>query len=576
MGRVSVTRIAGMVALAATVLVSVVPAGAQEAAPPPEAAAAAGPTRCTQRQVDAGFLRYFGVTDQALSAHGDRLAYDSFELVGDYYVPDHERVHLFDTTTRARTTLTSPLYNDASFPRLSLDGDTVVFRADPVQDDPSVQGSGPNGQLRPGIGGEPEAAPEILIRPYGDEVFTYDVTTGTTQQVSPPGDGAESFPIAVSADGDRILYWAETDDSVYGSLGPYALRIYDRASETTAEIVPDIGYWGLVGSRAAFSPDGSRVAFASERDLVGQNPDGDLEVFLWEADGPVLRQITDTDADSRVISFTADGALLGLSSDADLGGLDDDGAGYLYDIASGTFARRSNLGPGGDVSEDGSHISTESSADPFGTNADRGPEYSLYDVAAGATSSVTETPHRDEYRFGRDIAPDGSALAYTTWGQRFMTSNRVVLATGCDPAPRPDARVAVEGGTSVGDDVYWARASARQKQVVVAPPRSTTRFTVELQNDRTATDVFRVDGDSDPVAGYRVRYLRGDVDITQQVEAGTYFTEPVAAGAAATLTVEVATAGRRATGPSVVVDLIARSWTNPIARDAVRAKVRLE
>ena len=52
------------------------------------------------------------------------------------------------------------------------------------------------------------------------------------------------------------------------------------------------------------------MAFASERDLVGQNPDGDLEVFLWEADGPVLRQITDTDADSRVISFTADGALL--------------------------------------------------------------------------------------------------------------------------------------------------------------------------------------------------------------------------------------------------------------------------
>lgn len=550
-------------------------AGAQEAAPAPEAAAAVGP-RCTQRQVDARVYRYLGLTEQALSSDGERLVYDSWEVVGTYYVADREQVHLYDAATRIRTDLTSPRYGDARYPRISADGATVVFGAQALADGSAVDPAGPNGSWPDGAG-RPEAAPEILIRPSGEEVYAYDVASGETTQVSPDGDGVESFPIEMSADGRRILYWAETDDSVYATLGPYALRVHDTGDDTTTEVVPDVGFWGL--GAAAISPDGATVAFSSARDLVGRNADGNLEVFLFDVDTNHLEQLTETgDADNWVQPFTAGGRLLQIASDADLGGgADESGlAGYLYDLVTDEYRRRSELGPDGVLSEDGTHVANASGENPVGTNGDRGLEFSFFDVATGVGNLVTETPALAEYLLSWDVSPTGAALAYTTAAQRPGASNRLVLATDCDPAPRPDATIGTTtGGPFVGDDVYWALGSARQKQVVTAAPRSTTRFTVPLQNDRAAPDVFRIDGDSDPVAGYRVRYLRGDVDVTQRVEAGTYFTEEVAPGASVVLTVEVSTAGRRATGPNVVVDLTARSWVNPIARDTVRAKVRL-
>ena len=566
----------GSVLVAAALVAA--PARAQEPAPAPEAAVAIGPNRCTQRQVDTRLYRYLGVSEQALSADGERLVYDSWTLVGTYYVPDDERVHLYDAGTRTRTDLTSPLYGEARYPRISADGAIVVFGAQAVGGGSPLDAVGPNAQVRPDGSGRPERAPEIIIRPSGDEVFAYDVATDSARQLSPPGDGAESFPIDLSANGDRVLYWAETDESVYATLGPYALRVYDASDNATVEVVPDVGYWGL--GAAAISPDGTMVAFTSDRDLLGENPDLNLEVFLFDVETGRLDQLTATEDDTHnwAQSFTDDGRLLQLASEADLvgGGARGETVRYLYDLLTDSFRLRSELGPEGELSEDGSHIATASSENPVGTNADRGVESWLFDVATGRSSQVTETPHRDEYLLSSDVSATGSALAFTTGAQRPGASNRLVLATGCDPAPRPDATIGTTNdGPFVGDDVYWALGSARQKQVVAAGPRSTTRFTVPLQNDRAATDVLRLDGDFTPVSGYRVRYLRGDVDVTQQVEAGTYFTEAVPAGAATVVTIEVTTAGRRATGPNVVVDLTARSWTNPIARDAVRAKVRL-
>ena len=579
MSRIRIAAALRVAALTACLAVAA-PAGAQEAAlepePEPEAAATVGP-RCAQHQVDSRLFRHLYVTDQALSVEGRRLVYESWTLVGSYYVIDDVQIHLYDPSTRARTLIASPDFVTSGLPRISADGTTVVFAAKPTADGPPAV-STESQHVRALGPAEASATPEIIVRPSGDEVFSYDVATGVSRQVSPPADGAESVPVGLSEDGSRILYWAETDDDVYGSLGPYALRVYDDATGVTNEVVPSIGYGGL-GGHISLSPDGAAVAFRSDADLLGDNPEGNLEVYLYDLDATRLEQVTHTagDVDNGALWFTDDGASLEITSEADLVGSGAAGRGrYLYDIAGRTFTLRSERGPLGTISEDGSHIATTFEDDPVGTNGDRESEFELFDVASGTSTQLTETRWRGESPYYRDLSPDGTVLAATTWAEQPSSPNRLVLATGCDPAPRPDATIATAPeGSFVGDDVYWALGSARQKQRVVAPPRSTTRFTVELQNDRTATDVFRLDGDVTTTSGYRVRFLRGDVDVTQQVEAGTYFTEAMPAGAAAVVTIEVTTAGRRATGPNVVIDLTARSWTNPIASDTVRAKVHL-
>lgn len=59
---------------------------------------------------------------------------------------------------------------------------------------------------------------------------------------------------------------------------------------------------------ASFSPDGSRILYAA-------NHDGDLEIYVVNADGTDVRQLTDNDNQDFFPSWSPDGAAIVFSSD---------------------------------------------------------------------------------------------------------------------------------------------------------------------------------------------------------------------------------------------------------------------
>lgn len=106
----------------------------------------------------------------------------------------------------------------------------------------------------------------------------------------------------------------------------------------------------------AWSPDGSQIAFASDRD-------GDYEIFVANADGTGLIQVTDDPGSDTAPAWTPDGARIGFTSDR-TGDFDI----YVVTLAGGGLVNLTQtLGSNGSPawSSDGQTIAFTSGRDGF-------------------------------------------------------------------------------------------------------------------------------------------------------------------------------------------------------------------
>jgi len=74
---------------------------------------------------------------------------------------------------------------------------------------------------------------------------------------------------------------------------------------------------GRYDSAPAWSPDGRRIAFESDADVDGANPEGDMEIWTMRADGSDRVQLTRNAAHDEGPAWSPDGRLLAYTSGAD-------------------------------------------------------------------------------------------------------------------------------------------------------------------------------------------------------------------------------------------------------------------
>jgi len=142
----------------------------------------------------------------------------------------------------------------------------------------------------------------------------------------------------------------------------------------------------------AWSPDGTRIAFYSERD-------GNAEIYVMNADGSGRTRLTTTSADEGYPSWSPDGRTITFDSDRD-------GNFEIYAMnADGTGVRRLTNHPARDVSAswapDGARIAFMS---------DRDGGFDVYVMSADGSAASRRTTTRSSWF--PVWSPDGNRLAF--------------------------------------------------------------------------------------------------------------------------------------------------------------------
>jgi dipeptidyl aminopeptidase/acylaminoacyl peptidase len=132
---------------------------------------------------------------------------------------------------------------------------------------------------------------------------------------------------------------------------------------------------GAYDSAPAWSPDGTRIAFESDSNADGANPEGDMEIWVMDADGSPAVQITHNAVRDEGPAWSPDGTMLAFSSGADDLHLD-----INVMTAGGVHLRQLTVYAGRDESPDWQPIPAPPTDRRCGDLADAGP--GVYDVRA--------------------------------------------------------------------------------------------------------------------------------------------------------------------------------------------------
>ncbi|HEX8559796.1 MAG TPA: hypothetical protein VF668_17000, partial [Pyrinomonadaceae bacterium] len=260
-------------------------------------------------------------------------------------------------------------------------------------------------------------------------------------QVAPPRRvthtpaGAISLNPTLGGDGRALAFESSADLAGTGSGAGFRLL--------TADALAPASFSELAFGRApapAVSQDGSVVVFAGREDPLGENRDGDSEIFIHE--GGRLRQLTRTTPDDPARraeqgcfrpSVSDDGRLVAFACDRDLAGRNADlnSEIFLLDTRAQTLLQITSTegGPGArdaKVSGDGSRVAcVRERLTAEGVVAD----VLVYAVAGGATFEAATGVRELSLTYGRALSDDGLRLVYSARGatnatQVFMLDGR--------------------------------------------------------------------------------------------------------------------------------------------------------
>ncbi|HYN83947.1 MAG TPA: hypothetical protein VER32_01755, partial [Pyrinomonadaceae bacterium] len=330
-------------------------------------------------------------------------------------------------------------------PTLSGDGRTVVF--------------------------ESNAAPPDSNQRAGFQTMTADLSSETLTRVA----ATRAPSAAVSQDGKTFAF-ASLDDPLGANADRNSeifLHTPAGLAQLTATLPDDPSARTSHGSfRPSISDDGRLVAFSSNRDLTGENPDRNLELFLLDTHARSVTQLTRTtpplesrdaklSGDGHTVAFlrrsaddepslaaTSDLVLYDLTSGVERvvaekldapaftygRAVSDDGKRvvfsastapnttqvFLYDGRNGRVrqltslsSRTTDVPPHPTISGDGSRVAFATRRNPVRANTDGGVELFLYDIPTLTLTQITDAPAAATAEVVSSLDDSGSRVAFS-------------------------------------------------------------------------------------------------------------------------------------------------------------------
>jgi Tol biopolymer transport system component len=251
------------------------------------------------------------------------------------------------------------------------------------------------------------------------EVFLFDAATFSFTQVTDTTVFGGSGDLALSDEGTRLAFRSSYDLTGGNPDGNQEILLYNTQTGGFTQLTNTTG---INNFNPTISGNGTRVAFESLHHLTGGNPDGNFEIFLYDAQAGDLTQVTDSTAGfNSPTSLDDAGTRIGFHSKCDLTGdnADLNTEIFLYDSTSGIAQVTNTTGEAGifpnfaaSISGDGTRLTFLSNRDLTGGNADGNDEIIIYDTQAGSFTQVTDTT--GEFNGTPSITGDGSRIAFVS------------------------------------------------------------------------------------------------------------------------------------------------------------------
>jgi uncharacterized repeat protein (TIGR01451 family) len=247
------------------------------------------------------------------------------------------------------------------------------------------------------------------------EIFLYDTTASSLTQITNTTASYSRDP-SISADGKRIAFNSNGDFTGNNGDGNSEIFVYDTTTSVFTQITNTTGG---INVEPSINGDGTRIAFVSYSNPTGGNPDGNPEIFLYDAATNSLKEVTLTPilGIHREPSISGDGTRIAFVSNFDLTGHNSDGNSeiFLFDTVTNNFTQVTDTFGGSQtnnrpsISYDGKRIAFDSSGFEGG-NPDANTEIFVYDVATSGISQVTFTT--GSFSGSPSINGDGTRIAF--------------------------------------------------------------------------------------------------------------------------------------------------------------------
>lgn len=237
------------------------------------------------------------------------------------------------------------------------------------------------------------------------EVFLLDLLGGSLRQITHTRPTASSLSAAISGDGNTIAFESRADLVGQNRVRERQLFAFDVPTGEFTQISQTIDVFDHgIYEDISLSHDGTRIAFGTDADLIDENGDGNIELFLYDSTGPTLSQLTDhsfstSPGEINTPLISGNGNKIVFTSDIDLVGMNAEPNKndelFLYDIASMVFTQitvtDNDFHRVPTISFDGTRITFDGVTDVAGPNAGFNQEVYLYDTGTMMFTPITPT-----------------------------------------------------------------------------------------------------------------------------------------------------------------------------------------
>ena len=172
------------------------------------------------------------------------------------------------------------------------------------------------------------------LMPPADLVCSFTQITSTT--------AGFTFEPSIDAAGTRIAFRSTANLTGENPNGNFEIFLFDTTTGSLTQLTTGIGFVSPPIADFEINAAGTRIAFASRANPTGENPDGNIEVFLFDIITSSLTQLTHTtNGFIGVPALNAAGTRITFASTANLTGENPDGNGevFLFDTTTSTFTQ---------------------------------------------------------------------------------------------------------------------------------------------------------------------------------------------------------------------------------------------